>query len=233
MSLAIEGFTSFVRKTPWPLNKSLDLIDENALKPYKVITKNKISNERIVRELGTEDYIEWTLEDTSISPESPVRFCSLFITYYSMPDRVPHVPDECYVGAGYQRLVGKDVQLNVVLNDTMKELPARYVIFSGSGDNHWSSKKFQVFYLFRVNDQYCDNRESARIALDKNVFGRHSYFSKVEWRFYNKRLGLEVYPEVNETIEASKKLLGVVLPVLEKDHWRSLTEENKSVMMNK
>ncbi|MHC4264456.1 MAG: hypothetical protein ACYSUK_00815 [Planctomycetota bacterium] len=225
MSVAIEGFSSFVRKTPWPLKKSLDFLDEELLQPYKVISKNKIENARILKELGTEEYIEWTLEDTNISPESSVRFCSLFITYYSMPDRVPHVPDECYVGVGYQRLTGKNIQLNIDLDGTIKELPARYVVFSGSGDNHWSSKKFQVFYLFRANDQYCGNRESARIALDKNIFGRHSYFSKVEWKFFNKGLGLEVYPEIDEMIEASKKLLGIVLPILERDHWDSLTQE--------
>jgi hypothetical protein len=225
MSVAIEGFASFVKKTPWPLKKSLDLLDEGALWPYKVVAKGKIAEERIVRELGTEDYIEWTLEDTKSSPESLARFCSLFITYYSMPDRVPHVPDECYVGVGYQRLTGKDIYFNVNLEGDIKELPGRYVIFSGANSDHWSSQKFQVFYVFRVNDQYCGDRESARIALDKNIFGGYSYFSKVEWKFFNKRFGLDNYPDLDVAIEASEKLLGVVLPILEREHWSSFTEE--------
>jgi hypothetical protein len=233
MSVAIEGFSSFLRKTPWPLKKSLDLLNEESLKPYKVTSKNKIEDARILRELGTEEYIEWTLEDTSCSSESPVRFCSLFVTYYSMPDRVPHVPDECYVGVGYQRLTGKNIRLNVDYGGSSNELPSRYVVFSGADGNHWSSKKFQVFYLFMVNDQYCGNRESARIALDKNIFGSHSYFSKVEWKFFNQGLGLNTYPEIDTAIEASEKLLGIILPVLENDHWRSLTEENESMIMNK
>ncbi|MHC4758162.1 MAG: hypothetical protein ACYTE8_05870 [Planctomycetota bacterium] len=195
MSVAIEGFTSFVRKTPWDLQKPLDLLDEEALGPYNVVSKGEISNTRIIQELGTEDYIEWTLEDTESSPESPVRFCSLFITYYSMPDRIPHVPDECYVGVGYQRLTGNNINLNVNLNGSITDIPARGVVFSGSSNDHWSSKRIQVFYLFRVNDQYCGNRESARIALDKNIFGNHSYFSKVEWKFLNQRAGLEVYAD--------------------------------------
>ncbi|MHC4130379.1 MAG: hypothetical protein ACYSSP_00250 [Planctomycetota bacterium] len=228
MSMAIDGFASFVRKQPWPLKNSLDLLDEEALLPYKVVSKSKITNPRIVQELGTKEYIEWILEDTNSSSESPVRFCSLFITYYSMPDRVPHVPDECYVGVGYQRLTGKNIQVSVGLDDTIKNLPVRYVIFSGSGESHWSSKKFQVLYLFRVNDQYCGNRESARIALDKNIFRNHSYFSKVEWKFFNKRFGLETYPEIDEAMGASEKFLGVVLPILEKDHWNSITNAKKS-----
>jgi hypothetical protein len=228
MSMAIEGFASFVRKTPWPLKESLDLLNEEALLPYKVVSKRKITDSRIEQELGTKEYIEWTLEDTNSAPESPVRFCSLFITYYSMPDRVPHVPDECYVGVGFQRLTGKNIQLDVNLDDTIKNLSARYVIFSGSGENHWSSKKFQVFYLFRVNDQYCGNRESARIALDKNIFGDHSYFSKVEWKFFNRKFDLDNYPELDESMEASKKLLGVILHILEKDHWNSVTQSDTS-----
>jgi hypothetical protein len=225
MSMAIEGFASFVRKTPWPLENSLDLLDEEALLPYKVVSKSKIANPRILQELGTKEYIEWMLEDTNSSSESPVRFCSLFITYYSMPDRVPHVPDECYVGVGYQRLTGKNIQLSVDLEGTIQNLPTRYVIFSGSDKNHWSSKKFQVFYLFRVNDQYCGNRESARIALDKNIFRKHSYFSKVERKFFNKKFGLEVFPELDEAMQASEKLLGVVIPILDRDHWRNLKQE--------
>jgi len=225
MSFAIEGFADFVKKTPWPLKESLDLLDESAIRPYKVVAQNKIENERIVQELGTNDYIEWTLEDTESKPESPVRYCSLFITYYPMPDRVPHVPDECYVGVGYQRREGQNINYTVNLEGVEKELPARYVVFSGSNDNQWGNSKFQVFYLFRVNDQYCGNRESARVALDKNIFGDHSYFSKVEWKFFNNNFGIQNYPELDEAMEASQKLLSVILPVLERDHWRELGEE--------
>ncbi|MFC1737936.1 hypothetical protein ACFL1G_02670 [Planctomycetota bacterium] len=224
MSVAIEGFAGFVKKTPLPLKKPLDLLSENALGYYKVISKKKIQDKYILKELGTEDYIEWKLEDTSVSPDSTVRICSLLITYYRLPDSVPHVPDECYIGVGYQRLAGKNLDFTVNMNGKKRKLPGRAVIFSGEGPNHWSSQKFQVLYLFRVNGEYCSSRESARMALDKNLFGKHSFFSKVEWRFFKRIFGSESFPSTEESIEASAKLLEVILPILEKEHWPDWTE---------
>ncbi len=221
MSLAIKGFADFVKKEPLPLKKSLDLLDEDkkALGCYKVLSKQKVLNEQIVNELGTEDYIEWTLENTEEPSDSPVRMCSLFITYYRMPDRIPHVPDECYVGVGYQRLAGNNINFKVNIDGVEQELPGRCVIFSSVGDNYWSSRKFPVLYLFRVNDEYCGNRESARVALDKNLFGRHSFFSKVELRFFNDNFGSKTSLSMDEAIQAGSKFLEVFLPILQKEHW--------------
>ena len=93
MSIAIKSFGIYLKKEPLPLKKSLDLLDESRLSPYKVVSKSKIENEEIVKNLGTEDYIQWNLEDTAAPPESSVRYCLLFIVYYGLPDFVPHVPE--------------------------------------------------------------------------------------------------------------------------------------------
>jgi hypothetical protein len=53
------------------------------------------------------------------------------------------------------------------------------------------------------------------------MFGKYSYFSKVEWKFYNIKFGSSTYPDKQEASAASEKLLGVILPILEKDHWPS------------
>src|SRR3972149_8494618 len=67
MSIAIKSLGIYLKKDPWPLKKSLDLLDEGKLAPYKVISKFKIEDEQIIKELGTEDYIEWVLEDVEVA----------------------------------------------------------------------------------------------------------------------------------------------------------------------
>jgi len=209
-----------LKKEPLPLKKTLDLLDEKDLAPYDVVSKEEIKNEEVVKSLGTEDYIQWILEDSSAPADSAVRKCSLFITYYVLPDRVPQVPEECYMGSGYQRLASDSVTFKINKAGVEKKIPGRYLIFAGTNSNHWqSSAKFPILYLFNVNEKYANSREDARIALNKNIFGKYSYFSKVEWKFFNTRFGRTVYPSKKDAIKASEKLLSVILPILEREHW--------------
>jgi hypothetical protein len=209
-----------VKKEPMPLKKSLDLMDENALAPYKVVSKHKITNQEVIESLGTKDYIQWLLEDSDTSADSPIQKCSLFITYYDLPDRVPHVPEECYSGGGNQRLASDSVTIEINKQGKVEKIPARYLVFASTNSNIWGTDtRFPVLYLFNVNEVYANSRDDARFALNKNIFSKHSYFSKVEWKFFNTRFGQTIYPNKEETITASRKLLRVILPVLERDHW--------------
>ena len=61
MSVAIKSFGMYLKKEPLPLKKSLDLLDQNGLGTYKIVSKEKIENKDILKALGTEDYIEWVL----------------------------------------------------------------------------------------------------------------------------------------------------------------------------
>ena len=209
-----------VKKEPLPLKKSLDLLDENALAPYRVVSKHNITNKEVLENLGTHDYIQWLLEDSDASADSPAQKCSLFITYYDMPDRVPHVPEECYSGGGNQRLASDSITIEINKQGKVEKIPARYLVFAGTNSNIWGTDtKFSVLYLFNVNDVYANSRDDARFALNKNIFSKHSYFSKVEWKFFNTRFGQTIYPNKEEAIKASQKLLRAILPILEKDHW--------------
>ncbi len=220
MSFVIKSFGVYLSKEPLPLRKSLDLLDENGLAPYEVLSKDKIDNEQVLKGLGTEDYIQWRLEDTDAPASSPVRYCLLFITYYALPDKVPHVPEECYTGSGYQRLSSDSVTLTINEDGIEKEIPARFLVFAATDSARWmSSAKFPVLYFFRANEDYGDSREYVRLALNKNIYGEHSYFCKVEWKFFNRRFGALIYPTKEEAIKASRKLLGVILPVLQREHW--------------
>ena len=232
MSTVMDKFQGIISKDPLPLKKSLDLLDENSIAPYGVVGKAEIDNDETLKSLGTESYLQWTLVDNSVPSDSLVRYCSLFITYYDKPDQVPHVPEECYVGGGYQNLSSEQVAISLNNSDPDKvnrTVPARCVMFSGSNSSLFSStEEFPVLYAIRVNDQYAGGREQARLILNKNIFSRYAYFSKVEWKFFNNQMGNIAYPEKAEALKASERLLASILPVLEQEHWPvlNLTDSN-------
>jgi hypothetical protein len=221
-------------KKALPLRKSLNLISEKALDTYVVVQKQEIEHRDTVEALGTEDYIQWTLEDTEAQKNDPLRYCSLFITYYTgNPDRVPHVPEACFLGAGNQRFETEDLTfaINIKADSTegekegiggmkVQKIPVRCLVF-GKKDTDLleGGAKFPVFYTFKVNGVYRGNRTTTRLELMSNITGKYSYFSKIEWQFYNVVFGRRIYPDKKDAAMASEKLLGVLLPILERDHW--------------
>jgi hypothetical protein len=217
---AIERvFGLYLRKEPIPLKNSLDSLDQALLDHYKV-KKFKIQYEDVVKTLGTENYIQWTLEDTNVPPESHVRYCTLFITYYDLPDNVPHVPEECYIGGGNVELDSEGINLPVEAGDFDKTIPVKYIVFGRREGPFMADVEVPVCYLIYTDGVYTNSREAARLVLNKNIFSKYSYFSKVEWNFFNvNQFSMIVYPDREETVQASKRLLAVILPALEKDHW--------------
>jgi len=220
MSIATKKVGVVLKKEPLELRKSLGEFDSESLGDYRVVKKAMIGNEEIVESLGTQDYIHLMLENTAVSPASPLRYCSLFITYYPRPDNVLHIPDECFIGSGYKRVTSDNVAFKIKFGGKLRKLAGRCIVFKESESQGLQfSRNIPILYLFKVNDAYAAGREQVRMALNKNILGSHSYFSKVEWRFYNHSFIGTTYPGKSEAIEASKKLLGVVLPVLEKSYW--------------
>ncbi len=229
LSATIKVLGIYLKKEPLLLKAPLSTLDKSDLGWYRVMKKDVIESEDVVKTLGTEDYIQWQLEDTNVPDDSPVRFCALFITYYGLPDVVPHVPDECYTGGGYQ-MVSKpeDVTLDVarqtdggqVKAGVNKKIPATYVVFSTTETNLLAGGvQFPVMYTFGVNGDYAAGRNTVRGILNRNILRKYSYFSKVEWKFYNYRFGRLMFPGRDEAIRASERMLGVLLPVLERKHW--------------
>lgn len=224
----IEKWLGWVlEKEPIALRRKLDLMDTSALGPYRVEERRKLENKDVLKELGTEDYIDWTLEDSGASQDSPTRFCSLFVTYYDMPDRVPHVPEECYVGGGNTRLSRSSVTLN--LSETAGDrfgrgIDVRYLTFGKKRNSIWQNDAFPVMYVFRVNDEYANSRGETRAMLKKNMIGKHSYFSKIEWQFWGRRFGQKIVPNKEQAVKASERLMSFVLSLLEGEHWPILNE---------
>jgi len=222
MSAVLKLTGAYLVKEPCLLKKTLDNLDSSNLAPYKVAAKGRITNLDEVETLGTEDYIQWTLEDTSVAETSNTRFCMLFVTYYSLPDKVPHVPEECYTGGGLKRVSSEKVDLKIKKTASDRQISTRYLVFTGTRSSDWLIEtSFPILYTFSVNGEYGAGREDVRLIMNRNLLGKYSYFSKVEWKFYNNKLGHLVYPNKQEALEASEKLLAVVLPVLEQEHWPS------------
>ncbi len=226
VSAAVKLSGIYMKKEPLALKTPLDRVDSSKLIPYKVVAKQEIENADMLETLGTEDYIQWTLENTSAPADSKTRFCTLFITYYGLPDKVPHVPEECYIGGGLRQISSEAVTLTIKPGErgtvNERQIPARNLVFAVTTSNTWGSETtFPIFYAFGVNGEYAGGRSDGRLMLNRHLFRKISYFSQVEWKVYNSSFGRVIYPDKREAIAASEKLLAVILPILEKEHWPS------------
>ena len=116
-----------------------------------MVEKTKIENQDILNTLGTEDYIQWTLEDKSVPAESKTRFCTLFITYYSLPDIVPHRPEECYIGGGLQGIKFETVMLRAIQGLYEREIKTRYLVFADTKSGGFESTEVLLFRFFTLS----------------------------------------------------------------------------------
>ncbi len=211
MSLLTRALGVYMEKEPLPLRKPLCEMDERKLAPYRVLARRAIENEKVVASLGTEDYIQWVIEDPREPVTAAARKLLLFVTYYGVPDRVPHVPEECYTGGGYDCLDRADVTFQIGAG-----VPGRFLLFRPpSGTLDPQAGQFPVVYLFRINQEYAGNRDETRLALNRGLFHKQSYFSKIELAF-NQAVAA---PTQEEAVATSERLLSVLLPLLEQEHW--------------
>ncbi len=208
-----SGFT--FRKQRVDLKAPLSSLDTHKIAPYRLVGSDRMSREE-VEALGTEEYIRWRLEDTSVkNRKNPLCWPTLFVTYYSgQPGQVPHVPEECFLGGGYRQLNSDLVTIEVPgVGEKDNGVPVTISTFQKDSvmGLAWVPT---VVYLFHVNGRFAGSREPVRWALG-NPFERYGYFSKVEVCF--GRRGGPANPE--RVRRAAGRLLGKILPVLVHDHW--------------
>ena len=161
--------------------------------------------------LGTSNYLCWVLEDTSVAPRDPLRSVDLFVTYYSGGnDLVPHTPDVCFVGGGYQPAQPhKNIEFELPLDDPrMATIPVRVCTFAKTAV--FQRKRISVVYTFQCNGKFVATRTGVRFLVN-TLANTYAYFSKVEVRFPRATRA--------QTIEGAKKLFARVLPILSRDHW--------------
>jgi len=216
MQVAADKLKIHFRKEPIELRKPLDDLSKSRLYPYRVVNEQKIKNKEVEEELGTEDYIQWVLEDTSVEKSDPGRIAMLFVTYYTgNPDKVPHVPDWCYTGGGGIIEAKKNTSITVPdigLEDEGDRLGVRTLEISVPGGLTGRQQK-RVIYFFSVNGQYRCERNAVRM-LQNNWRDKYAYFSKVELLF-----GGEQKVSYEESLAAAEKLARVVVPLLYSEHW--------------
>ena len=223
-AIGLEATVRFLglefRKRPVPLRQSFRQFDFAQLGPeYRLAETHAISAEGL-QELGTDEYLSCTLLDTRRPSTDPFSRVDVLITYYTGdPDQVPHVPDVCYLGGGFQQLGSEKLSLTVPeLGSAGKDIPLRQLRF---GKQMFGARQeATVFYLFSANGQYECDRERLRLILG-NPFGRYAYFSKVEVSF-------PASSNMDRAGERGQEVLAKLLPVLVRDHWPDWQEVGKN-----
>ncbi|GMU23685.1 MAG: hypothetical protein AMXMBFR13_37630 [Phycisphaerae bacterium] len=206
-------------KTAAPLRAPLDQLNQQKLQPYEMFGPPKIIQADVLDALGTKDYIQWTLVDKTAGEE--VRLSDivyLFVTYYTgKPDQVPHVPEVCFYGSGFQEAGNRLITLEVPeLAEKDREVPFQVLQFAKSSSLGGEESRI-VIYTFRTNDEWRADRDGVRRVVG-NPLASHAYFSKLE-------VGLTLPPGENDpaaverAIETAKRFLKIVIPVLVRDHW--------------
>ncbi len=192
------------------LKAPLSSLNFEALAPYRVLDRVILAPE-MVDALGTHQYIQWRLEDTSVAQDDPLRVATLFVTYYTGGrSLVPHTPDVCYLGSGYQ-----PAQQHAFMETEVASLgpggatvPIRVCSFVQTAV--FNRREHTVIYTFNCNGRFVATRSGVRMLINDPT-ATHAYFSKVEISF----------PAATRarSFAGVAKLFDRVLPVLLKDHW--------------
>ncbi len=203
-----------MKAQPTFLGKPLAEFNEEKLLPYTVHRKQIIENELILESLGTREYLQWILENKDVPSDSPVRYCSLFITFYPQSNDAHHyTPDMTYVGGGNKLFRTEEIKIDLSAMGNQRLLDVSCVIFEDG------NSQFSVMYFFMASGDYASTRSGLRDLIAKGYFDRQSYFSKIEWKYFGQTNGKVIHPEKQQVIDASEILINALLPVLENEHW--------------
>lgn len=209
-------------KKTLPLKAALTTLDERALTPYRVINRHVLPPE-IVDALGTKEYIYWQLVDTSVANGDPLQRATLFVTYYTGGSNlVPHTPDACFTGTGYE-LAQPHENITVTLpsldrNGEAGAIPVRLCTFMKTAV--FDHEKVTVLYTFGCNGRFACTRHRVRVLVHAPT-NTYAYFSKVEVSFPGATRA--------QSVEGARKLLNVVLPVLMDKHWPDFEAAERAV----
>ncbi len=206
-------------KAPLGLAKPLGALDDRALGPFRVLERNSLEP-TVVEALGTDQYLNWMVEDTSVPVGDALRFAHLFITYDTGGHNlVPHTPDECRLGAGYQPSQAHDnVEVRLPrLSGFGESIPMRVCTFMKTAV--FSRDQVSVVYTFFCNGRFVATRNGVRLLINDPT-RRHAFFSKIEVS----------YPRASreQTVQGAVKLFDYLLPALMKDHFPDFEAAEKA-----
>ena len=204
----LTGSAGPLVKESLPLRNSLKKLSKN-LGPYR-FRQAQILNSAMAAALGTDEYIDWHFEDTSVADKSdPLRNIHVFITYYTGGrNRVPHTPEECWLGVGYAAQEGATVDLDIP--SLGRKIPARVITFEKSG--LLRQEHPTVVYTFHCNGDFAPSRTAVRYRVNA-VDETYAYFCKIELSF-GARIEGAADATREESIRAGVKFLDYLLPEL-------------------
>ena len=186
-----SGWAWLLTKKEIPLEKPLTSIPHE-LGPYKLVNDEKLPD-KMVRSLGTENYLSWVLRDTRKAAGSPGAAIRLHVAYYTgnqEPVSAAHVPEICYVAGGYKAV---DIRQNSLIAEDGKntggtddaettpatasglEIPVREFVYMLPGLPETGS----VLYFFIYNGRYVASRSEVTLSfMDRRT--QYVYYCKVE-----------------------------------------------------
>lgn len=207
----VAGWTSLrTPKLALPLRAPLSTLNESVLLPYRVVERQTLEA-AVIDALGTDQYIDWWLENPTASANDPLRYAHLFITYDSGgTNLVPHTPDECRLGAGYQfarEPENREISLSQLQG---KQSKAKVRLCTFLKTAVFNSQEDSVVYTFCANGQIVATRNDVRLLIN-DPKRKYAYFSKVELSF----------PKATreQTLSGVTNILNGLLPALMRDHW--------------
>ncbi len=213
LQAAVNMLGVYLTKKPIELQMSLDDLDDTKIYSYKVIDKSRIASKEVEEALGTEEYIQWWLEDEREPDDSPFKKILVFVTYYTGDEyTVPHTPEVCGAGSGaipqikgimpikVSNVGAKDDVINVKMLDLILPQQPQYV--------------HKVAYFFSANGDYLYGRNQVRFRMN-DLKDKYAYFAKIEFSVFGK------VDEVTDEAMLAKveRLSRRLLPELVKNHF--------------
>lgn len=158
-------------KKPLPIRKPLVDMNRDAMMPFRVMREDRLTAE-IVENLGTQEYINWLLQEVGPRDAKPVHFS---VTYYTgVQDQVPHVPEECMFQGGMTQ--ESDTMLTFKLPRLGQDVQVRRLSFNTPRQ---LGQRSYVYYTICVNGEFHGDRQPVRIKM-AHPLESHLYYSKVE-----------------------------------------------------
>jgi len=213
-------------KLPVPLKRPLSELTKDELAPYVFRTQIPL-NPAVQEVLGTDQFIDWRLDDSTVTDSSnPMSVIRLSVSYYTGGrDQTPHTPDQCMVGAGYRPKVAQNLDMEIP--SLGRKIPVRVLTFEKSAI--MQHERPTVAYFFVCNGEFVCDRDSVRMGMN-SLSHKHAYFAKIEVAFGSERSRPGVASR-EDSIAGTAPFLDRLLPVLLRDHlpdWDAVVRQEEA-----
>lgn len=223
---ATELVGGYFSKSELPLKRPFHLMDVSKLAPEYVLHPQQPPplNKELIDSLGTDEYLQWRLVDTTKDSDDPTATARLFITYYTgKPDLVPHNPRECLAAAGMVLEEADSIEVQgASWGARDDEIPVDVLTFGFPGQSsktiaQTEQPKLVVAYFFYANGRYVTSRNGVRTAVN-TIRDRYAYYAKIEMNFVDRNN--RTLANATDTKAATRKLLDKLMPILWQDHFQ-------------